>query len=301
MHDIIELGGDTLPNDLRKFAEYKLATTRREWPKFEDVHDLLKEGIQLHEKQHPIKEEKDQRKRLVETDDLKEDDNELNYMVITSVAKKFSVDPHADLLSSDKSYISNILKNTPNIEDNHEELNEKREKVQTMKINMYRRLQKYVDEAKDDMEIHLRHQQTLAEHSAKTAARWKRIKLLAEDIEIALQDVTKETFDKQNIKAKVRELQAKRREAENAYEKKWKEAIEKVKRYRSAPPKSVFDATSVLLKSKSKSLKIQQALNFQKLYSQHGTKSSNRRHREKQIEESRNIEAELSALRAATS
>ena len=170
-----------------------------------------------------------------------------------------------------------------------------------MKINMYRRLQKYVDEAKDDMEIHLRHQRKLAEHSAKTAARWKRIKLLAEDIEIALQDVTKETFDKQNIKAKVRELQAKRREAENAYEKKWKEAMEKVKRYRSAPPKSVFDATSVLLKSKSKSLKIQQALKLQKLYSQHGSKSSNRRHREKQIEESRNIEAELSALRAATS
>jgi hypothetical protein len=135
LHDIIELGGDTLPNDLRKFAEYKLATTRREWPKFEDVHDLLKEGIQLHEKQHPIKEEKDQRKRLVETDDLKEDDNELNYMVITSVAKKFSVDPHADLLNSDKSYISNILQNRPNIEDNHEELNEKREKVQTMNIN----------------------------------------------------------------------------------------------------------------------------------------------------------------------
>ena len=300
LHDI-ELGGDTLPNDLRKFAEYKMATIRREWPKFEDVYDLLKEGIQLHEKQHPIKEEKDQRKRLVETDDIKEDDNELNYMVITSVAKKFSVDPHADLLNSDKSYISNILQNRPNIEDNHEELNEKREKVQTMKINMYRRLKIYVDEAKDDMEIHLRHQRKLAEHSAKAAARWKRIKLLAEDIEIALQDVTKETFDKQNIKAKVRELQAKRREAENAYEKKWKEAIEKVKRYRSAPPKSVFDATSVLLKSKSKSLKIQQALKLQKLYSQHGTKSSNRRHREKQIEESRNIEAELSALRAATS
>ena len=177
MHDIIELGGDTLPNDLRKFAEYKMATIRREWPKFEDVHDLLKEGIQLHEKQHPIKEEKDQRKRLVETDDLKEDDNELNYMVITSVAKKYSVDPHADLLNSDKSYISNILQNRPNIEDNHEELNEKREKVQTMKINMYRRLKKYVDEAKDDMEIHLRHQQKLAEHSAKTAARWKRWKI----------------------------------------------------------------------------------------------------------------------------
>ena len=132
-----------------------------------------------------LKEEKDQRKRLVETDDIKEDDNELNYMVITSVAKKFSVDPHADLLNSDKSYISNILQNRPNIEDNHEELNEKREKVQTMKINMYRRLKIYVDEAKDDMESHLRHQRKLAEHSAKAAARWKRIKLLAEDIEIA--------------------------------------------------------------------------------------------------------------------
>ena len=94
----------------------------------------------------------------------------------------------------------------------------------------------------------------------------------------------------------MRELQAKRREAEKEYEKKWKEAIEKVKRYRSAPPKSVFDATRVLLRSKSKSLKIQQALKFQKLFSQHGSKSSNRRHREKQIEETRNAEAELIAL-----
>ena len=103
-------------------------------------------------------------------------------------------------------------------------------------------------------------------------------------------------FDKQKVKAKVRELQAKRREAEKEYEKKWKEAIEKVKRYRSAPPKSVFDVTRVLLRSKSKSLKIQQALDMQKLYSQHGSKSSNRRHKEKQIEEARNAEAELNAL-----
>ena len=158
------------------------------------------------------------------------------------------------------------------------------------------KLQKCVDEVRDDMEIHLRHQKSLVQRSENSAVRWKRIKELAEDIEIALEDVTKETFDKQKVKAKVKELQAKRREAEKEYEKKWKEAIEKVKRYRSAPPKSVFDATRVLLRSKSKSLKIQQTLKFQKLFSQHGLKSSNRRHREKQIEETRNAEVELIAL-----
>ena len=158
------------------------------------------------------------------------------------------------------------------------------------------KLQKCVDEVRDDMEIHLRHQKSLVQRSENSAVRWKRIKELAEDIEIALEDVTKETFDKQKVKAKVKELQAKRREAEKEYEKKWKEAIEKVKRYRSAPPKSVFDATRVLLRSKSKSLKIQQTLKFQKLFSQHGSKSSNRRHREKQIEETRNAEVELIAL-----
>ena len=46
---------------------------------------------------------------------------------------------------------------------------------------------------------------------------------------------------------------------------KWKEAIERAKRYRSAPPKSVFDVTRVLLRSKSKSLKIQQALDMQEI------------------------------------
>ncbi|CAL6331004.1 unnamed protein product [Bathycoccus prasinos] len=64
--------------------------------------------------------------------------------------------------------------------------------------------------------------------------------------------------------SKVRELQAMLREAENAYEKNGRRAIEKVKRYRSAPQKSVYVATRALLRSKSKGLKIQQALKFQK-------------------------------------
>ena len=148
------------------------------------------------------------------------------------------------------------------------------------------------------METHVRHQEMLAKRSESYGIRWKRIKELAEDVDIALEDATKETFDKQKVKAKVRELQAKRREAEKEYEKKWKEAIEKVKRYRSAPPKSVFDVSRVLLRSKSKSLKIQRSLEFQKLYSQHGAKSSNRRHKSEQIGEARNVEAELNALRA---
>ena len=58
------------------------------------------------------------------------------------------------------------------------------------------------------------------ERSESTAVRWKRIKELAEDIEITLEDVTKETFDRQKVKVKVRELQGKRREAEKEYEKK---------------------------------------------------------------------------------
>ena len=66
----------------------------------------------------------------------------------------------------------------------------------------------------------LRNQKTLVERSESTAVRWKRIKELAEDIEITLEDVTKETFDRQKVKAKVRELQGKRREAEKEYEKK---------------------------------------------------------------------------------
>ena len=87
------------------------------------------------------------------------------------------------------------------------------------------------------METHVRHQEMLAKRSESHGIRWKRIKELAEDIDIALEDATAKTLDKQKVKAKVRELQAKRREAEKEYEKKWKEAIEKVKRYRSAPPK----------------------------------------------------------------
>ncbi len=58
------------------------------------------------------------------------------------------------------------------------------------------------------------------QRSENNAVRWKRIKEIAEDIEIALEDVTKETFDKQKVKAKVRELQAKRRKEEKEYESK---------------------------------------------------------------------------------
>ena len=297
LHDI-EATGDTLPNDLRKLAEYKMATVRKEWPRFEDVHDLLKAGVKLHEKQHPSNEE-DYLEMLDRNDDIKEDDYEGNLEIVTHVAKKFmKKDPFyvGGLKYQPASLVATLLQNKPKFEDTHEELNQKREKIRRMKLDMYRKLQKCVDEVRDDMEIHLRHQKSLVQRSENSAVRWKRIKELAEDIEIALEDVTKETFDKQKVKAKVRELQAKRREAEKEYEKKWKEAIEKVKRHRSAPPKSVFDATRVLLRSKSKSLKIQQALKFQKLFSQHGSKSSNRRHREKQIEETRNAEAELIAL-----
>jgi hypothetical protein len=297
LHEI-EATGDTLPNDLRKLAEYKMATVRKEWPRFEDVHDLLKAGVKLHEKQHPSNEE-DYLEMLDRNDDIKEDDYEGNLEIVTHVAKKFmKKDPFyvGGLKYQPASLVATLLQNKPKFEDTHEELNQKREKIRRMKLDMYRKLQKCVDEVRDDMEIHLRHQKSLVQRSENSAVRWKRIKELAEDIEIALEDVTKETFDKQKVKAKVRELQAKRREAEKEYEKKWKEAIEKVKRYRSAPPKSVFDATRVLLRSKSKSLKIQQALKFQKLFSQHGSKSSNRRHREKQIEETRNAEAELIAL-----
>jgi hypothetical protein len=297
LHDI-EATGDTLPNDLRKLAEYKMATVRKEWPRFEDVHDLLKAGVKLHEKQHPSNEE-DYLEMLDRNDDIKEDDYEGNLEIVTHVAKEFmKKDPFyvGGLKYQPASLVATLLQNKPKFEDTHEELNQKREKIRRMKLDMYRKLQKCVDEVRDDMEIHLRHQKSLVQRSENSAVRWKRIKELAEDIEIVLEDVTKETFDKKKVKAKVRELQAKRSEADKEYEKKWKEAIEKVKRHRSAPPKSVFDATRVLLRSKSKSLKIQQALKFQKLLSQHGSKSSNRRHREKQIEETRNAEAELIAL-----
>ena len=133
-------------------------------------------------------------------------------------------------------------------EDTNEELNQKRAKIRSMKLDMYRKLQKCVDEVRDDMEIHLRHQKSMVQRSENSAVRWKRIKELAEDIEIALEDVTKETFGKKKVKAKVREVQAKRKEAEKWYETKWKESSEKVKRHISAPPKSLFDATQALLR-----------------------------------------------------
>jgi len=299
LHDI-EASGDTLPNDLRKLAEYKMATVRKEWPRFEEVHDLLKAGIKLHEKQHPSNED-DYLEVLDRSDDIKEDDYEGNLEIVTHVAKNFmKKDPFyvGGLKYQPDSFVATLLQNKPKYDDPHEELNQKREKIRSLKLDMYRKLQKCVDGVKGDVEIHLRHQRKLVQRSENNAVRWKRIKEIAEDIEIALEDVTKETFDKQKVKAKVRELQAKRRKEEKEYEVKWKEAIEKVKRYRSAPPKSVFDVTRVLLRSKSKSLKIQQALDMQKLYSQHGSKSSNRRHKEKQIEEARNAEAEWNALRA---
>ncbi len=66
LHDI-EASGDTLPNDLRKLAEYKMATVRKEWPRFEEVHDLLKAGIKLHEKQHPSNEDDYLISRLLRT------------------------------------------------------------------------------------------------------------------------------------------------------------------------------------------------------------------------------------------
>tara|TARA_B100000073_G_scaffold244385_1_gene204974 strand:- start:702 stop:6452 length:5751 start_codon:yes stop_codon:yes gene_type:complete len=297
LHDI-EASGDTLPNDLRKLVEYKMATVRKEWPRFEEVHDLLKAGIKLHEKQHPSNED-DYLEVLDRSDDIKEDDYEGNLEIVTHVAKNFmKKDPFyvGGLKYQPDSFVATLLQNKPKFDDPHEELNQKREKIRSLKLDMYRKLQKCVDGVKGDVEIHLRHQRKLVQRSENNAVRWKRIKEIAEDIEIALEDVTKETFDKQKVKAKVRELQAKRRKEEKEYEVKWKEAIEKVKRYRSAPPKSVFDVTRVLLRSKSKSLKIQQALDMQKLYSQHGSKSSNRRHKEKQIEEARNAEAELNAL-----
>merc|ERR1712072_447770 len=240
-------------------------------------------GIKLHEKQLPSN----------------EDDYLGNLEIVKHIAKNFmKKDPFyvGGLKYQPDSFVATLLQNKPKFDDPHEELNLKREKIRSLKLDMYRKLQKCVDGVKGDVEIHLRHQQKLVQRSENNAVRWKRIKEIAEDIEIALEDVTKETFDKQKVKAKVRELQAKRRKEEKEYEKKWKEAIEKVKRYRNTPPKSILDATRLLLRSKSKSI-LQQALEVQRLYSQqHSLKSSNRRHREKQLAESKKAEIELSAL-----
>ena len=159
LHDI-EATGDTLPNDLRKLAEYKMATVRKEWPRFEDVHDLLKAGVKLHEKQHPSNEE-DYLEMLDRNDDIKEDDYEGNLEIVTHVAKKFmKKDPFyvGGLKYQPASFVATLLQNKPKFEDTHKELNQKREKIRRMKLDMYRKLQKCVDEVRDDMEIHLRHQ-----------------------------------------------------------------------------------------------------------------------------------------------
>ena len=305
LHDI-EATGDTLGNDFTKLTEYKVMTLKKKWPKFEDVIDLLNEALEIQRSEGVTMKEEDPCDVSVGLDEnLEEGDFETNLAIVTHVVEK-QFTPEEQLLSTSSDMrryeptliATSLIKNKPKVEDIHRDLNRNKEIIQRMKLNIFRQFQKLVLESRDEMKLYAHHQEILAKRSETNGTRWKGIKELAEDIEIALQDVTKETFDKHNIKSKVRELQAMRREAENAYEKKWKEAIEKVKRYRSAPQKSVYVATRALLRSKSKGLKIQQALKFQKLFSQHGSKSSNRRHREKQIEESKDIEAEMSALRA---
>ena len=82
LHDI-EATGDTLPNDIRKLVEYKMATVRKEWPRFEDVHDLLKAGIKLHEKQHPSAVD-DYIEILNKSDDIQEYDYEYNLEIVTT-------------------------------------------------------------------------------------------------------------------------------------------------------------------------------------------------------------------------
>ncbi|CAL6337439.1 unnamed protein product [Bathycoccus prasinos] len=305
LHDI-EATGDTLGNDFTKLTEYKVMTLKKKWPKFEDVIDLLNEALEIQRSEGVTMKEEDPCDVSVGLDEnLEEGDFETNLAIVTHVVEK-QFTPEEQLLSTSSDMrryeptliATSLIKNKPKVEDIHRDLNRNKEIIQRMKLNIFRQFQKLVHESRDEMKLYAHHQEILAKRSETNGTRWKGIKELAEDIEIALQDVRKETFDKHNIKSKVRELQAMRREAENAYEKKWKEAIEKVKRYRSAPQKSVYVATRALLRSKSKGLKIQQALKFQKLFSQHGSKSSNRRHREKQIEESKDIEAEMSALRA---
>ena len=305
LHDI-EATGDTLGNDFTRLTEYKVKTRRKKWPRFEHVIDLLNGALELQRSKGVTVQEEVPYDVSDDLDEnLEEGDFETNLAFVTHVVEK-QFTPEEELLSASSGMrryeprliAESLLKNKPKVEDVRRDLNRKKESIQRMKLDMFRQIQKLVHESHNDMETHVRHQEMLAKRSESYGIRWKRIKELAEDIDIALEDATKETFDKQKVKAKVRELQAKRREAEKEYEKKWKEAIEKVKRYRSAPPKSVFDVSRVLLRSKSKSLKIQRSLEFQKLYSQHGAKSSNRRHKSEQIGEARNVEAELNALRA---
>ena len=130
MHDI-EASGDTLPNDLRKLAEYKMATVRKEWPRFEEVHDLLKAGIKLHEKQYPRNED-DYLEVLDRSDDIKEDDYAGNLEIVTHVAKNFmEKDPFyvRGLKYQPDSFVATLLQNKPKIDDPHEEVNQKREKI----------------------------------------------------------------------------------------------------------------------------------------------------------------------------
>ena len=176
---------------------------------------------------------------LDRSDDIKEDDYEGNLEIVTTLLKNFmKKDPFyvGGLKYQPDSFVATLLQNKPKFDDPHEELNQKRENPKP-EVGHVPQTSKMRGGVKGDVEIHLRHQRKLVQRSENNAVRWKRIKEIAEDIEIALEDVTKETFDKQKVKAKVRELQAKRRKEEKEHEVKWKEAIEKVKRYRSAPPK----------------------------------------------------------------
>ena len=297
LHDI-EKTGDTLPNDLRKLAEYKMATFRKEWPKFEDVHDLLKSGIKLHEKEH-------QTKRVESDDDdddnLKEDADEVNFEIITLLAKKFMKRDAGLYGTFDIDIlIENMMKNKPVYENTQEELNEKLEKVRNMKLEMYRLLQKSINDLKEEMELYLVHQEAMAKRSETAALRWKRMKEFAEDIEIALENVTKETFDKKKLKMKVKELQLKRKEDEKAYEIKWNEALEMVKRYRNKPAKSIFDATRKLMRSnKLTNAKLQKAIALQRLYS--GATRISQRTTNTNNDDSKNVDSELKVLKSLLS
>ena len=315
--DDIEATGDTLPNDIKKLIEYRIATMRGEWPRFEDAHDLLKTGIKVHRASH--KQEEKTKADTSHVADIDEDcfaNGNLNVEELAFVIKKsFPNKANAIFTSSDsdlsesslgskdksiRKFAQKLLSDKPARDDVHEILKSKLRKVTELKLNACVELQERIEEVSAELTQHLVEQKSKIEHAEKLGERWKRIREFVEDIEAALEEFgfTKETFDKKKLKLRVRELRESRAKANMEEKKKWMEAVEIVKKVR-AKRKQLTKLAKVasVIRRKSRNEKLKKLLAERALYEKpHSSSSANRRHKEEILEQKKMVEKDLQAL-----
>jgi hypothetical protein len=315
--DDIEATGDTLPNDIKKLIEYRIATMRGEWPRFEDAHDLLKTGIKVHRASH--KQEEKTKADTSHVADIDEDcfaNGNLNVEELAFVIKKsFPNKANAIFTSSDsdlsesslgskdksiRKFAQKLLSDKPARDDVHEILKSKLRKVTELKLNACVELQERIEEVSAELTQHLVEQKSKIEHAEKLGERWKRIREFVEDIEAALEEFgfTKETFDKKKLKLRVRELRESRAKANMEEKKKWMEAVEIVKKVR-AKRKQLTKLAKVasVIRRKSRNEKLKKLLAERALYEKpHSSSSANRRHKEEILDQKKMVEKDLQAL-----